>query len=255
MPGKKIKYLEIFPYYGQIVSECQSYKKRLVYKVIPAHVYQPFREEIRLAWLRFKNRGLVKRFQTSNNLLVNLGAGDKGRSGWINVDTVKREGVNCVYDCRKKLPFPDNSVRAIFCEHFFEHIDYTEEIPHFLTECHRVLQDGGVFRIIVPDAELYMQAYGEGGWEALSRIRPLDSERCDFYYKCKINVKMELINLVFRQGNEHKYAYDFETLEFILFRYGFTRVIKQAFGRSLMGELCIDQACRASESLYVEAVK
>ena len=252
---RKFKYLEVFPNYGKRISECPTFMEWIAYKFFPAHFCWSFREEIRLAWLRFTTRGMAKRFEKFDNLLVNLGAGDKGKSGWINVDTVKQRGVNCVYDCRKQLPFPDHSVRGIFCEHFLEHLDYTEEIPYFLTECHRVLQTGGVFRIIVPDAELYMKAYSEEGWEALSRIRPLDSERRDFWYKCRFNVKMELINLVFRQGHEHKYAYDFEALEFILLRFGFSRVIKQTMGCSLMEELSIDRPERASESLYIEAVK
>jgi hypothetical protein len=66
---------------------------------------------------------------------------------------------------------------------------------------------------------------------------------------------MELINFVFRQQYEHKYAYDYETLEFILYKYGFSKVQRQAFGKSLMDELSIDQQIRASESLYVEAIK
>ena len=49
----------------------------------------------------------------------------------------------------------------------------------------------------------------------LSRIRPLDAERTGFYFKCKYNVKMELINMVFRQGYQHKYAYDYSTIEYL----------------------------------------
>ena len=66
---------------------------------------------------------------------------------------------------------------------------------------------------------------------------------------------MELINVVFRQGFEHKYAYDYETLEFLLHRYGFSNVQQQKFGESWMEELSIDWERRASESLYVEAMK
>ena len=66
---------------------------------------------------------------------------------------------------------------------------------------------------------------------------------------------MELINVVFRQGHEHKFAYDFATLHFVLQRYGFSTVVRQGYGKSLMPELCLDQAVRASESLYVDAKK
>jgi len=66
---------------------------------------------------------------------------------------------------------------------------------------------------------------------------------------------MELINAVFRQGCEHKFAYDYETIAFLLKRYGFREVKKQAYGRSSMPELCIDHQIRASASLYVEGIK
>jgi hypothetical protein len=66
---------------------------------------------------------------------------------------------------------------------------------------------------------------------------------------------MEVLNAMFRQYFEHKFAYDFPTLEFLLFRYGFSEVLNQSFGRSTLPELAIDSPDRASESLYVEAVK
>jgi predicted SAM-dependent methyltransferase len=146
-------------------------------------------------------------------------------------------------------------VKCIFCEHFFEHIDYTEEVPYFLSECHRVLKPGGVIRLIVPDIEKYLRAYSVGGWEDLSKIRPLKTNHTDYYGGSQYNTRMELINVLFRQGHEHKFAYDEETLEFVLRRYGFRTVLRQEFGRSMMPELCLDQPTRACESLYVEAKK
>ena len=46
-----------------------------------------------------------------------------------------------------------------------EHIEPREELPRFLGDCHRALEPGGVLRIIVPDAERYLQAYCQGGLE------------------------------------------------------------------------------------------
>ena len=66
---------------------------------------------------------------------------------------------------------------------------------------------------------------------------------------------MELINTVFRQGTEHKFAYDYETLEYILGRSGFRCIKKQEYGESLLREICMDTEARASESLYVECLR
>ena len=108
--------------------------------------------------------------------------------------------------------------------------------------------------LIVPDAEEYLHAYNSLGWEELATLRPLDEGNTDHYYKCRYRTKMELINLVFRQGHRHKYAYDFDTLDFLLRRYGFAQVIQQEFGQTLLPELGIDSIERATESLYIEAV-
>ena len=253
--SRKIEGLDVYPRYGALLANPWSLKRKLIYKILPIHTLYPLKDELRLAWVRWKSRSVPHQYRNANNLLVNLGAGGKGKPGWINVDSYPFPGINCVYDCRKQLPFPDESVNGIFCEHFFEHIDYTEEVPYFLSECRRVLKPGGVMRIVVPDSEQYMRAYCMEGWDEISKVRPLDSEQRDHHYHCKIHVKMELINLVFRQGSEHKYAYDYANLEFVLSKFGFSKILKQSVGESLLPEICLDQSERASESLYVDAVR
>jgi predicted SAM-dependent methyltransferase len=206
--------------------------------------------------VRVRSWNASRAFQGETDLLVNIGAGANGKkTGWVNLDGFANQGINCLCDARKGLPFPDNSVRGIFSEHFLEHLDYTEEVPKFLSECYRVLRGGGVLRIIVPDAEKYLRAYAQGGWQELISIRPLDANLKDRHAQFRYNTRMELINVVFRQQQEHKFAYDFETLEFLLKRKGFCDIKRQEFARSINPEMCIDMAARASESLYVEAVK
>jgi predicted SAM-dependent methyltransferase len=251
---KSVRQLDLFPHYGRDVAQMTGLRK-LAYTLVPRHTLFPFWLELHTTWMRLRTRRAYRQYMHARDLLVNLGAGDQGKPGWVNVDAVRSPGINCVYDCRTALPFPDDSVRGIFCEHFFEHLDYTEEVPSFLTACHRVLQPGGVLRLIVPDAERYLRAYCEGGWQELDRLRQLDAQHADPVFQCVYNTRMELINMVFRQGHQHKFAYDYETMAFLLRRYGFTRVEQQRFGVSLRPELSIDRADRASESLYVEAVK
>jgi len=227
----------------------------------PKYVQELFLSELRLAKIRSEQQKILDQYKNSSDLLINIGAGDQGKPDWVNLDVFSCLGVNCIYDCRKSLPFPNNSVKGIFCEHFLEHMDYEEEAPRFLSECYRVLKRNGVIRLIVPDIEMYLHAYCERGWEKISTIRGIDSEHTDLYYKSghpyKFNykTKAELINFVFRQKYQHKYGYDYETLENLLYESGFSQVQKQGFCRSLMPELCIDRDIRASESLYVEGIK
>lgn len=254
----------MYPFYDELrIPRADSITRRLYDVVrpfrrlipIPLHTAFPLLYEVYLVLLRLASRGASRRWRGQTGLLVNLGVGGSGKPGWVNVDIFPAPGVNCLYDCRKHLPFANNAVRGIFCEHFVEHLDYSEELPHFLSECRRVLQPGGVLRIIVPDAGRYLRAYAAGDWDALAALRPLEAGRTDVHFKFAYRTRMELINMIFRQGHHHKYAYDLETLAFVLRRYGFAHVVRQQFGHSLLPVLAIDRAERAPESLYVEAVK
>jgi predicted SAM-dependent methyltransferase len=250
---KDIQHLTVAPQHGIVVDNARGIK-RFLYKVLPRHTLVPLFYELTLLLVRLTSRNAGKQYRGQKDLLLNLGAGRVGFERWVNVDSFRGKNIDCVSDIRKKLPFDNASVRGIFCEHFLEHLDYTEEVPHFLSECYRVLKPGGVIRIIVPDAEKYLRGYAAGGWKELSRVRKLSEGQRDpagFSY----NTRMELVNEIFRQGGQHKFAYDGETLEFLLRRYGFQGVKKQEYLKSLMPELCIDQEGRASESVYVEGQK
>lgn len=259
MTSQSASPLEIYPNFQQRLVGKSGFQKFLMTALpfIPRHAYHPFIAEVRVALNRLASRpGHVRRrYKNRRNLSVNIGPGFSAKADWVNVDIFKFPGVNCIYDCRKGLPFSDGSVRCIFTEHFFEHIDYLEEAPLFLADCYRVLEPGGVIRIIVPDVEKYIRAYCADGWQELIQVRPLRPDHTDVHFGSRFNTKMEVLNVVFRQYFEHKYAYDFSTLEFVLRRSGLGDIRKQDFCQSLLPELCIDNPDRVSESLYVEAVK
>lgn len=72
---------------------------------------------------------------------LNLGCGTNRLDGWHNYDAE--------LDITRPLPFADNSVEFILCEHCLEHISYKKAIS-FLGECRRVLKPRGVVRIACP---------------------------------------------------------------------------------------------------------
>lgn len=45
------------------------------------------------------------------------------------------------------LPFPDNSIKSVISHHVIEHINNLEKV---MEEVYRILEPGGIFRIIVP---------------------------------------------------------------------------------------------------------
>lgn len=55
-----------------------------------------------------------------------------------------------VHDAHNRLPCKNNSIEKIQAEDVFEHLEF-ERIPAIFDEIHRVLVEGGIFRLSVPD--------------------------------------------------------------------------------------------------------
>jgi predicted SAM-dependent methyltransferase len=229
----------------------------IIAKAVPIYLVNQVIPEIRLATKRMVTaRSVRRRLVSEKGSRVNIGCGMYPIEGWINLDIISHPGVY-FWDCRTGLPFFDTSIAAIYSEHFFEHLDlYTEAYP-FLRECLRCLQPRGVLRIVVPDAGAYLRAYS-GPWHQLADMRPLDPTPNgwrDRWLGQIYQTKMQFMNAIFRQGYEHKYAYDAETLGFVMSEAGFTDVVIQQFGMSIDPKMAPDRNERRTESLYVEGVK
>jgi predicted SAM-dependent methyltransferase len=154
---------------------------------------------------------------------LNLGSGFRRRAGWINVDLGDQADVTL--DLRRPLPFATGSVEAIYSEHFFEHLDYggadDSEARTFLRECRRVLSPGGLLDVVVPDAAGIVEEYVRRFEQPFPKHAWWGPNWCDTPLHC--------VNYVFRQGREHKYAYDEETLGRVLEQEGFVDVRRRAF--------------------------
>jgi predicted SAM-dependent methyltransferase len=208
------------------------------------------------------SRSTRRRLAGLDGCRVNIGFGYRPTPGWVNIELGSTFPDFYFWDCRRGLPFSDNKVAAIYSEHVFEHFDPEIDAALFLRECLRCLRPGGVLRIVVPDAEAYLRAYG-GRWERLAVMHPLEQSQEGWRdkepnYKGQKTVyrtQMQLINEVFRQGYQHKYAYDEETLVLALRAAGFSQVIPQSFGVSLDLDMAPDNEARQAHSLYIEAVK
>lgn len=192
----------------------------------------------------------LKKLRSQTNLSVNIGAGPFGKKDWINIDMFKLDNITLVYDCRKKFPFSDNSVMRIRCEHVFEHLDKKDEVPKFLSEAHRCLTPNGVLRIVVPDLELFVNAYCSKSSEEWRKLGfDLDNLPDD------IQTPMGILNHTFRQNGEHKYGYDFETIQKTVLSSGFKNIQKMSWGQSVDPLLQDDLENHKAYSLYVDCVK
>jgi predicted SAM-dependent methyltransferase len=178
-----------------------------------------------------------------SSLKLNIGCGPNRKQGWVNIDLLPN--VDLSLDMRERIPLPNSAATMIYSEHFFEHLDYPDDAGKFLAECHRLLEAGGTISLGVPDAQWALEAYvgpDDKGFFALAKSS-------EWHHPAWCQTRLEHINYQFRQGTEHRFAYDFETLRRVLEEAGFTNIRERAFDSNL------DHESRKYGTLYVEATK
>ncbi len=171
---------------------------------------------------------------------LNLGSGPNSKAGWLNIDFFDSRA-DLRLDLREHWPFPDGSVSYVYSEQVFEHFEIYSEVPCFLAEALRVLQPGGVFDVGVPDTEWPLRGYGNPNhdyWAFAPKVHP---EICQ--------TQLDHINYHFRQGEQHKYAWDEETLTTALKTSGFVSIERRGFDSEL------DSESRKTGTLYMRAMK
>lgn len=189
-------------------------------------------------------------FKRKGPKLLHLGCGDTSKKGFLNSDIYRGD----IYlNLLKEFPFNDNKFDGIYCHHVFEHF-YLNEGEKILKEVHRVLNDGGIFRIIVPDLEL------------VTNQEFLTEKGClDYYANCMIKEnnyesKWPLcLNELFHLNGEHKFIYNESLLKEMLTEVGFKNITRFSHGESNYDPFnAIDPHsgdCVAKISLCLEAVK
>jgi SAM-dependent methyltransferase len=157
---------------------------------------------------------------------------------WERLQKLDREAI--CWDLSRGLPFADSSFDVVYHSHVLEHID-REAAPAFLGECFRVLKPGGVVRIVVPDLELLLKAYGsavgrleagddEGAWMR-EHDRVLDDLFDQMVRRVPVGRRSQppilrwlenwLVGDTARSGVQHRWMYDRFSLSRLLDRCGF----------------------------------
>jgi SAM-dependent methyltransferase len=102
----------------------------------------------------------------------NLGCGTKIYENFLNVGYWPQLEAGNVYknlngtlntymlnhDLRHGIPAADGTLDLAYHSHMLEHLSY-QDGTLFIRECLRVLKPGGIMRILVPDLELWINAY------------------------------------------------------------------------------------------------
>jgi SAM-dependent methyltransferase len=182
------------------------------------------------------------------------------------------------HDLRKGLPFGDGTVDAIYHSHFLQHLD-RHLVPAFLSEVKRVLNPGGIHRIVVLNFETLCLDY-------LSHLRSCEAENAarpghDHYVARVIElmvrkeasgtsqqrpfrrfVESRLLGDARKRGETCQWMYDRANLACLLEEAGYRNVIVQRFDVSQIpgwDQYGLDRNEKGEEykpgSLYFEAAK
>jgi predicted SAM-dependent methyltransferase len=208
---------------------------------------------IRRAWRALRNELHIMRthwgglqnarsYAGRKKLRINFGSGPNYKKDWVNIDISNKADLQL--DLREKIPLQDGCAKMIYSEHFFEHLEYPGDAMRFLTECHRLLEPGGVVSIGVPDTCWPLQSYaGIGDCLYFKQAEAMA------WHPSWCKTPLEHINYHFRQGNEHRFAYDFETLQRALSEAKFIEIRQREYDPSL------DTERRRVGTLYVDATR
>lgn len=204
-------------------------------------------------------------------LKLNLGCGSHVPSGWVNVDYAlgawvaklpvfslinkKFKLINfdwsdniILHDLRKKFPWKDNSVDAIYSSHTLEHLSKAEG-RNFLRECHRVLKPNGIIRIIVPDLKATINKYMQG---EIPADEVLDELYVGYDSPNDGALKQKLAPFI---RFPHKCMYDTPALLRLMSEIGFEVASKDAFESEIDDVQVIEKSDRTEEAVIVEGRK
>jgi predicted SAM-dependent methyltransferase len=192
---------------------------------------------------------------------INIGSGLSGAPDWYNIDNsptilLSRLPLGRLlfrtpdwpkdvhrHNVKKGLPFADQSVRYIYSSHTFEHFTWDDSL-RVTKECFRVLQPGGVIRLVVPDLGLIVREY-------LEDSDPLASHR----FLSRLSFRHSIKDLI-HPGANHSQMFDKHSLAHLLRQSGFAQTEVSRFRESRIPDITdIELTVRKRESLYVEAVK
>lgn len=140
---------------------------------------------------------------------LHLACGGNRMPGWANVDLEGPSGV-IKLDLTRPLPSRTDTLSAIYCEHFIEHIERDAAV-RLLKECHRSLRPGGVLRLSTPNLQVLIAEYQAGRTDHWADMHWTPASPCQL-----INEGMRLWG--------HRFLFDAPELESVLRSAGFVQM-------------------------------
>jgi SAM-dependent methyltransferase len=207
-------------------------------------------------------------------LRLNLGCGTTAPSGWVNIDRspglllrkasllraflmrarvlrgpqadVRWPSNVRRHDVRKGLPFPPGSVEAVYSSHMVEHLPRDAAV-RLVRECRRVLRDGGIVRIALPNlrgaAERYVASDASDAADEFMRAIGVGLETTPRGWS-------RLVETV--SGARHRWMYDAASIQAICRECGFREVSERRYREGRCPDLASVE--HRPDSIFIEAI-
>lgn len=160
---------------------------------------------------------------------------------WINADIAMAPGANVLCDIRQGLPLASDSIDYISSQHALQDLKIYDQVKA-MRELYRVLKNGGVLRLCLPDLDVSIEAYQSGN-------------RNHFYIWDWDTIAGNFITHVLWY-NETNTLFTYEFAEELLHKAAFKEVRRVAFHEtSSPYREIVELDSRPHESFYCEAVK
>jgi len=202
--------------------------------------------DIRYLFLHFINNKLFLPGKLKKFRKIHFGSGEDIKRDFLNIDL--NPSADIFLDARNKLNIESDSIEYIYSSHFVEHLEHEELVAH-LKECHRILKNGAVLRLGVPDFEKVFNDYYEQNDSRLNELRGVLSEK--FALPENLICRMDWVNRAVHEFGQHKTCLDWEKVQNILTFAGFDKdnITREEFNED------IDLSKRKNMTFYVEARK
>ena len=212
-----------------------------------------------------------ERIESMEKLFVQYGCGWSAPEKWINFDaspTLRYERIPLFGHLIKKnksrfpnnvkygdiiigLPISENSCDGIYCSHVLEHLSL-EDCRKALKNTYKILKSGGVFRLVMPDLEFYIQQY----------MKDISPEAATRFMKGTIlgrvhrNNGLKAFFFEWLGSSQHLWLWDYKAIELELSNVGFKNIRLANMGDSQdLMFMDVETSDRWINCLGVQAIK
>ena len=154
-----------------------------------------------------------------------VGCGAHQIEGFIHADIsvyklskiteIEKKKIDIICDITDNIPLPNNSLEVIFSRDTLEHLTWKELINHFL-ECHRLLIDGGIIRLTVPNFDKMIEKYRNQNENLADAIK--NSEVSTSISPIENHTDLFINRVLY---HDHYYLHNFDTMKRALEKCGF----------------------------------